>query len=184
MAENFFEQLLAIMSASLVATMLLRRLRLPNIIAYLLAGAVVGPHLMGWVDQPADFAFLAEFGVVFLLFSLGLEFSLPKLIALRASVFGLGGIQVVFCTLAFGAVVWLWGASVEAVGSRRCPPGSSFAINASDMGTVFSDSSAASSICGGTAPCRFARNASLHRRHLTTTPGPSSRSDLEWDALQ
>ncbi len=102
------------MSASLVATMLLRRLRLPNIIAYLLAGAIVGPHLMGWVDQPADFAFLAEFGVVFLLFSLGLEFSLPKLVALRTSVFGLGGIQVVFSTLVFGGAVWFWGASLEA----------------------------------------------------------------------
>ncbi|MFT5115743.1 MAG: CPA2 family monovalent cation:H+ antiporter-2 [Parasphingorhabdus sp.] len=113
MAEHFFEQLLAIMSASLVATMMLRRLRLPNIIAYLLAGAIVGPHLMGWVNQPADFAFLAEFGVVFLLFSLGLEFSLPKLVLLRASVFGLGGIQVVFCTLVFGGAVWLWGASLE-----------------------------------------------------------------------
>ncbi len=114
MAEHFFEQLLAIMSASLVAIVLLRRLRLPNIIAYLVAGAVVGPHLTGWVEQPADFAFLAEFGVVFLLFSLGLEFSLPKLVALRGSVFGLGGIQVAFCTLAFGGAVWLWGASLEA----------------------------------------------------------------------
>ncbi len=114
MAEHFFDQLLAIMGVSLVATMLLRRLRLPNIIAYLLAGAVVGPHAMGWVEQPADFAFLAEFGVVFLLFSLGLEFSLPKLVALRGSVFGLGGIQVTFCTLVFGGAVWLWGTSLEA----------------------------------------------------------------------
>lgn len=102
------------MSASLVATVLLRRLRMPNIIAYLLAGCIIGPHIMDWVDQPSDFAFLAEFGVVFLLFSLGLEFSLPKLMALRSSVFGLGGIQVGFCTLAFGGAVWLWGTTLEA----------------------------------------------------------------------
>ena len=114
MVEHFFEELLAIMCASLLATVLLQRLRLPNIIAYLLAGSIIGPHIMGWVAQPSDFAFLAEFGVVFLLFALGLEFSLPKLIALRSSVFGLGGIQVVFCTLAFGGAVWLWGTTLEA----------------------------------------------------------------------
>jgi CPA2 family monovalent cation:H+ antiporter-2 len=93
---------------------LLQRLRLPNILAYLLAGTLIGPHIMGWISQPSDFAFLAEFGVVFLLFALGLEFSLPKLIALRSSVFGLGSIQVGVCTLAFGSAVWVWGATVEA----------------------------------------------------------------------
>lgn len=114
MEEHFFEQLLAIMAISLAATVLLRRLSLPNIIAYLVAGCLIGPHVLGWVSNPADFAFLAEFGVVFLLFSLGLEFSLPKLIALRSSVFGLGSVQVIFCTLAFGGATWLWGASIEA----------------------------------------------------------------------
>ena len=114
MEAHFFENFLAIMAASLVATILLRRLNLPNIIAYLLAGCVIGPHVFGWVEDPSDFVFLAEFGVVFLLFSLGLEFSLPKLIALRRSVFGLGGIQVAFCSLVFGGAVWLWGTSVEA----------------------------------------------------------------------
>lgn len=114
METHFFEQLLAIMGASLVATVVLRRLGLPNIIAYLIAGAIIGPSVMGLIEQPSDFAFLAEFGVVFLLFSLGLEFSLPKLIALRATVFGLGGIQVVFCSLVFGGAVYLWGTSIEA----------------------------------------------------------------------
>ncbi len=114
MEEHFFESLLAILCASLVATVILQRLRMPNIIAYLLAGVIIGPQALTWVEQPADFAFLAEFGVVFLLFSLGLEFSLPKLISLRASVFGLGGIQVAFCTLIFGAAVWVWGATPEA----------------------------------------------------------------------
>ncbi|MEH6358438.1 MAG: cation:proton antiporter [Pseudomonadales bacterium] len=114
MEEHFFEQLLAIMGVSLAATVLLRRLNLPNIIAYLIAGCLIGPHVLGWIANPAEFSFLAEFGVVFLLFSLGLEFSLPKLIALRASVFGLGGVQVIFCTLIYGGATWLWGASIEA----------------------------------------------------------------------
>ncbi len=113
MEANFFEDLLAIMGTSLVVTVLLQRLRFPNIIGYLIAGCLVGPQVMGWVAEPTDFTFLAEFGIVFLLFSLGLEFSLPKLMSLRGSVFGLGGIQVAFCTLVFGAAVWLWGTSIE-----------------------------------------------------------------------
>ncbi|MEZ5523934.1 MAG: cation:proton antiporter [Pseudomonadales bacterium] len=114
MEQHFFEQLLAIMGASLVVTVVLRRLSLPSIIAYLVAGCLIGPHILGWVGDPGEFAFLAEFGVVFLLFSLGLEFSLPKLISLRSSVFGLGSVQVIFCTLFFGGATWLWGTTVEA----------------------------------------------------------------------
>ncbi len=114
MGEHFFESLLAIMGISLGLTVLLRRLQLPSIIAYLLAGTLIGPHVLGWIQEPGHFTFLAEFGVVFLLFSLGLEFSLPRLMALRHSVFGLGSIQVLFCTLIFGGSVWLWGTSVEA----------------------------------------------------------------------
>lgn len=114
MGQYFFEELLAILCASLVITVLLRRLRLPNIVAYLLAGVLVGPHASGLVERPEDFAFLAEFGVVFLLFSLGLEFSLPKLLALRRSVFGLGSVQVAVCALVFGASVLWWGSDPAA----------------------------------------------------------------------
>ncbi len=113
MENHFFEELLAIMGVSLVATVVLQRLKMPNIVAYILAGALIGPHVLNWVKQPGEFAFLAEFGVVFLLFSLGLEFSLPKLIALRRVVFVLGGIQVLCCSVIFGVVVYLWGASLS-----------------------------------------------------------------------
>lgn len=109
----FFEQLLAILGTSLVATVVLQRFGLPNIIAYLLAGVLIGPHAIAWVDQPDRFSFLAEFGVVFLLFSLGLEFSLLKLIELRSSVFGVGTTQVLICSVVFGGAVWLWGVSFE-----------------------------------------------------------------------
>ncbi len=114
MEEYFFEALLAILCTSLVATVVFQRLQLSSIIAYLIAGAVIGPHVIGWVESPEEFAFLAEFGVVFLLFSLGLEFSLEKLVALRSLVFGLGGIQVLVCSLVFGTAVWLWGSTPAA----------------------------------------------------------------------
>lgn len=109
-----FEDLLVMMAAALVAALLLRRLGLPNILSYLLAGCVIGPHVTGWVAEPDAFAFMAEFGVVLLLFSIGLEFSLSRLMALRGTVFGVGGIQVVVCALLFGAAVYLWGTTVQA----------------------------------------------------------------------
>ncbi len=114
MEHGFFEQLLAIMSVSLIVTIALRRFGLPNIISYLLTGVAIGPSVLGWIPHPETFSFLAEFGVVFLLFSLGLEFSLPKLFSMRGAVFGLGSIQVGFCTLVFGGAVWLWGTSLPA----------------------------------------------------------------------
>lgn len=109
-----FEDLLIMIVAALCVTLLLRRLGLPNIFSYLVAGALVGPHVTGWVSDPEAFDLIAEFGVVLLLFSLGLEFSLRRLMSLKGTVFGIGGIQVGICTLLFGAAVYLWGTSLEA----------------------------------------------------------------------
>jgi CPA2 family monovalent cation:H+ antiporter-2 len=84
----------------------LRRLRLPLILAFLLVGMVVGPHALGWVAATETTRTLAEFGVVFLLFTLGLEFSLPRMLATRGEVFWLGGLQVALTTAAVAAIGW------------------------------------------------------------------------------
>ncbi|HRE16863.1 MAG TPA: cation:proton antiporter, partial [Rhodocyclaceae bacterium] len=69
-------------------------LRLPPLLGYLLVGALVGPHV-AVLDQSSSWVHgLAEFGVVFLMFSIGLEFSLPKLYSMKRLVFGLGLLQV------------------------------------------------------------------------------------------
>ena len=91
----------------------LRRLRLPLIIAFLLVGMVVGPHALGWVAATETTRTLAEFGVVFLLFALGLEFSLPRLLAMRGEVFSLGGLQIGATTAAVAAVGWASGLALE-----------------------------------------------------------------------
>jgi len=67
-----------------------RLARLPTILGYLLVGMAVGPHALAWVPDSAETRLLAEFGLVFLMFSIGLEFSLPQLRAMRRAVFGLG----------------------------------------------------------------------------------------------
>ena len=88
-------QVTLILLASAVAVVaIFRTLAMPAILGYLLVGAIVGPHALGLVANTEDQRYIAEFGVVFLMFSVGLEFSLPQLTAMRRTVLGLGGLQV------------------------------------------------------------------------------------------
>jgi CPA2 family monovalent cation:H+ antiporter-2 len=106
--------ILVLLGASVVAVVVCRQLRLPPILGYLLVGIAVGPHALAWVPDTASGRYLAEFGIVFLMFSLGLEFSLPQLKAMRRAVFGLGFAQVAITTLAGVAALPLAGASWQA----------------------------------------------------------------------
>jgi CPA2 family monovalent cation:H+ antiporter-2 len=104
-----------------VVVPLFRRWKLSPILGFLLAGVVLGPYGLGalarqvsWlalftIDNPAEVAQLAEFGVVFLLFMIGLELSWERLRAMRRFVFGLGGLQVLICGAAIGWVAWKFG---------------------------------------------------------------------------
>jgi len=96
---------LILLATAVVAVVLCRLVRLPPILGYLIAGITVGPHGLRLIPDSADVRALAEFGVVFLMFSIGLEFSLPQLRAMRRGVFGLGLAQVV--VTAAGATVAL-----------------------------------------------------------------------------
>lgn len=102
------------MGVALVAALAFSRLRLPSIAAYIIAGVVIEPYLLGWIADPRQFSLTAEFGVVFSLFSLGLEFSLPRMLTLKRLVFGLGGAQVLVTTVVFATAVFVWGAAIEA----------------------------------------------------------------------
>ena len=96
-----------ILLGSVVAVVVLfRRLSMPAILGYLLVGAVIGPGALAIVSATEEQRYLAEFGVVFLMFSVGLEFSLPQLMAMRRTVFGFGGLQVAI-VLAVAALVAL-----------------------------------------------------------------------------
>jgi CPA2 family monovalent cation:H+ antiporter-2 len=89
---------LVLLAAAVVVVVACRIVRLPPILGYLIVGVAVGPHALGWVADEATTRNVAEFGIVFLLFSVGLEFSLPKLRAMRRAVFGLGLAQVAITT--------------------------------------------------------------------------------------
>lgn len=104
-----FEQLLLLLGASVVLVVVLHRLRIPALLAFLAIGAVVGPGGYSLIAAGDSLHAIAEFGVVFLLFTLGLEFSLPRLIALRSTVFGIGSLQVLLCGSLVFAAAWLAG---------------------------------------------------------------------------
>lgn len=106
---SVFANLLIILASSLVVIALFRRLRLPPVLGYLCVGLLVGPTAFGWVNDNENLPDLAELGVVFLLFSLGLEFSVSKMLALRQVVFGLGSLQVLCSGAVLGGLLILAG---------------------------------------------------------------------------
>jgi CPA2 family monovalent cation:H+ antiporter-2 len=111
--NSVLEDVLLLLTATLAVVVGLRRLRLPLILAFLLVGMAVGPYALGWVMPTETTGALAEYGVVFLLFTLGLEFSLPRMIAMRSEVFGLGGLQVGVTTAVVAAIGWGFGLAPE-----------------------------------------------------------------------
>jgi CPA2 family monovalent cation:H+ antiporter-2 len=109
--SNPLELVLVLLASAVLVVVLARSLHLPPMLGYLLVGAVIGPHALHWIpaSEESGYAHLAEFGVVFLMFSIGLEFSLPKLLNMRRVVFGLGMSQVLLTVIAPTALAWLLG---------------------------------------------------------------------------
>jgi CPA2 family monovalent cation:H+ antiporter-2 len=103
------EIVLIFLAASVGIVALARKLHLPPLLGYLLAGVLIGPHALGFVPNTPETRYLAEFGVVFLMFSIGLEFNLPRLMAMRGTVFGLGLAQVLATTVIGVAAAMLVG---------------------------------------------------------------------------
>ncbi len=93
----------------MIFVVICRRLHLPAIIGYLSVGMLVGPGGVGWLPSIEDLNHLAEFGIVFLMFTLGLEFSIPRLMATKRILLGVGGLQVFVCTAVASGTAWLLG---------------------------------------------------------------------------
>jgi CPA2 family monovalent cation:H+ antiporter-2 len=91
---NALPFVLILLGASVASVIVFRHINLPPILGYLLVGTLIGPHALNLVSGFEDVGNLAEFGIVFLMFSIGLEFSLPRLYAMKRIVFGLGLLQV------------------------------------------------------------------------------------------
>ena len=96
---------LLILGFALVAVLAFRRAGLGATLGYLLAGALLGPHVLALVDGAEEMATIAELGIVMLLFVVGLELSPARLWRMRGAIFGLGLAQVVACGLAVTATI-------------------------------------------------------------------------------
>jgi CPA2 family monovalent cation:H+ antiporter-2 len=111
---NTLEIVLIFLAASVAIVAVARKLQLPPLLGYLLAGILIGPHAIGLVPDAHGTRYLAEFGVVFLMFSIGLEFNLPRLMAMRATVFGFGFAQVLVTTMTGVAAALVMGLGWQA----------------------------------------------------------------------
>ncbi|MFG6414610.1 cation:proton antiporter [Roseateles sp. DC23W] len=97
--------------AAVLGVVACRSLKLPPMLGYLVVGVVIGPNVLAVAQDSAGLTYLAEFGVVFLMFSIGLDFNLPKLRALKMAVFGIGMAQVALTVLGAmaGNALLIWG---------------------------------------------------------------------------
>lgn len=112
MTEDPLALALILLAATVVVVTLARRAGLPAILGYLCVGALLGPYALGAVRSTETTQLLSELGVVFLLFTLGLEFSWPRMVAMRRDVFGIGTAQVVLTAAAVAGVAWSFGTAV------------------------------------------------------------------------
>ncbi|MFA4968482.1 MAG: cation:proton antiporter [Sulfuritalea sp.] len=99
--------ILLLLSAAVGAVAVVRNFRLPSMLAYLAIGIVLGPHGFALLAESAEVENFAEFGIVFLMFSIGLEFSLKRLQTMRTLVFGFGSAQMALTALGTGLVTVL-----------------------------------------------------------------------------
>jgi glutathione-regulated potassium-efflux system protein KefB len=102
------------LAAAVVAVPLSKRLKLGAVLGYLIAGVVIGPHVLKLINAPGTVLTFSELGVVFLLFVIGLELSLARLWVMRKHLLGLGSAQMVLVTLAISAIAYALGWSLPA----------------------------------------------------------------------
>lgn len=114
---SFLISAVPLLAFALAFVMLFRRFGLGATLGYIVAGAIVGPHVLGLVDDPDRILRFAELGIVLLLFLVGLELNPARLWRMRQDIFGFGMLQVVICGLALAGLVWLvtrssWAAAI------------------------------------------------------------------------
>ncbi len=108
MEGNFFYQAFVYLAAAVIAVPVAKKLGLGSVLGYLIAGVIIGPYVLGFIgEEGQDVMHFAEFGVVMMLFLVGLELQPSLLWKLRAPILGLGGVQVIATTILITAIVML-----------------------------------------------------------------------------
>lgn len=110
---NYLLDILILLAAAIIAVPIFKRLGIGSILGYLVAGAIVGPWGLGFIDEITEIRHIAEFGVVFLLFIIGIELKPARLWKMRRTVFGLGSAQVLITGLVITGIAFLLGQSLK-----------------------------------------------------------------------
>lgn len=109
MEHNLLPDVLILLSVSVFAIAIFRRMNLPAILGYLVVGIITGPNVLGLLSDSDVTRLLGEIGVAFLLFTIGLGFSIEQLMSLRKILLGLGSAQVIAGTLSGAIIAWMVG---------------------------------------------------------------------------
>lgn len=104
MIYEFLQAILIIFGISALIIYILGKLHIPSIVGFLIAGTIIGPYGLGFVKNPHDVELIAEIGVILLMFTIGIEFSIPRLLSLKKEVFLFGSLQVLLTILLISAV--------------------------------------------------------------------------------
>lgn len=112
MSFGILESILCVLLGALTISALFKRFKLPLVLGYFLVGVLMGPNALGLIPDLHEIQDIAEFGIVFLMFAIGLEFSQAKLFALKKAVFIIGGLQVLLSVLLTTGIGILLGMSL------------------------------------------------------------------------
>ncbi len=99
-------EVITLLALAIPVILILHRLKLPSIVGFLVAGVISGPYLLNLVPAQEDIDFLAEIGVILLLFTIGMEFSIPSLLRIRKAAFVAGSLQLILTTTVFAAITY------------------------------------------------------------------------------
>lgn len=127
----YITEILELLAATTIVVPLFQRLKLSPILGFLVAGVVLGPHGFRLVKDVEDITGIAEFGVLFLLFEMGLQLNLERLRKLRKYAFGMGLIQVLLTSSLLGVGAYSMGASFSesvVIGSALSLSSSAFVL--------------------------------------------------------
>lgn len=109
MEHDILKEVLVLLVISVITITLFGRFRIPSIVSYLVVGIIAGPNALGWISSSDTTRLLGEIGVVFLLFTIGLDFSVTQFRSMKKTLFGLGGAQVLVGTFSGGIIAWSLG---------------------------------------------------------------------------
>ena len=163
---NFLTQALIYLAAAVICVPIAKRLGMGSVLGYLLAGMLIGPFVFGFIGKEGeDIMHFAEFGVVMLLFLIGLELEPSKFWKMRRSIVGMGSIQMIFTSLLIFILMTIIGSGMAGITGCRtciCNVFNSYSATDNKGERSFADSIRAGFFFGFTIPGYYGHSCPCH----------------------